>query len=223
MNAKYLIIAVVSVGASRLVAQPLGANASKPETMLKVAEAKMAEKDYYNALDWYEKYYDKTKDKGMAFNIGELHYSLRDYVKAELWFQRAIDREKKTKKVEHPEALFYYGRVLKMNEKYEDAMAALEDYIAMSTDTVKLALAKNELLGAKMTYAMKENARLTVAPLGGKINTTNAEYSPSYSNGTLYFAAYRNTGPIVLNGKEGDYHSKVYQSKKLEGGAWSDA
>ncbi len=216
------ILLVISLSAVSLSAQPLNAGSNKPEVMLKVAEARMAEKDYYNALDWYEKYYDKTKDRGVAYQIATLELSLRDYVKAETWYSRALTRDKKEKKPEHPDVLFYYGRVLKMNEKYDDAVVALEDYIASSADTVKIALAKAELTGAKMSYAMKENPRLTVAPLSAKINTTNAEYSPSFNNGNLYFTAYRNaTGPIVLNGKEGDYHAKVYFSKKSDAG-WGE-
>ena len=225
MKLSHIIAIALCLSASaRLAAQPLGNNSAKPEVMLKVAETRMGEKDYYNALDWYEKYYEKTKDKSIAYKIAETELSIRDYVKAETWFARAIDYERKTKKTEiHPDILFSYARVLKMNEKYDDAIIALQDYMAVATDSVKLILAKNELLGAKMTYALKDNPRLTVEPLGNKINTTNAEYSPSFSDGTLYFTAYRNkAGLIVLDGKEGDYHAKVYESKKIEK-TWSEA
>lgn len=84
------LIILTSFFVASLTAQPL--NRSTPEMMLKIAEEKYEAFDYYNALEWYEKYYDETKDKTVANKIAELHLMLRDYKKAESacpdWFLR---------------------------------------------------------------------------------------------------------------------------------------
>jgi peptidoglycan-associated lipoprotein len=219
---KYIFASALFLNAIGVTAQPAG---NSDENLLKTAEEQMEKKDYYNALEWYEKYYDKTKDKSVAYQIGMMHYNLRDYVKAETWFGRVISASKRKggDPNEYPDAGFHYARMLKMNEKYDDAILAFEDYLAIAKDAEKIFLAKNEVIGAKMAAGSASGLKLTVENMSNKINTPNAEYSPSYdaANSALYFTAYRKTEITAFDGKA-DSYAKVYRSFKSAKG-WSDA
>ena len=214
-----LILVFILRGLSTIVAQPL--DASRPEYVLQVADTKFEGKDYFTALEWYTKYYDVTKDKDAVYKIGLCNMYLRDYVKAEQNFSRALAKKKGDD--ENLDARFYYGMMLKMNEKYDEALVALEEYIAASTDEGKKALAKSELDGARLAMRMKENPSLLLENVAGKINTPNAEYSPSVSSdgGTLHFAALRDGKVTILNVKEGDYFAKIYKANMGSDGTWS--
>jgi outer membrane protein OmpA-like peptidoglycan-associated protein/tetratricopeptide (TPR) repeat protein len=215
-----LILVLILRGASTIVAQPL--DASRPEFLLQVADAKFDAKDYFTALDFYTKYYDATKDRSAVYKMGLANMYLRDYAKAESNFSRALARDKKSGGDDNPDARFYYGLMLKMNEKYDEALVTLEEYIAVATDEGKKAWAKSELDGARLAMRMKENPGLLLENVAGKVNTPNAEYSPSVTSdgSTLYFAAMRDGKVTLLDGKEGDYYAKIYSATKNSDGAW---
>lgn len=215
-----LILALILRGISTVVAQPL--DASRPEYVLQVADTKFEAKDYFTALEWYTKYYDVTKDRAAVYKMGLANMYLRDYAKAESNFSRALARDKKGDTDENPDARLYYGMMLKMNEKYDEALVTFEEYIASATDEGKKAWAKSELEGARLAMRLKDNPQLMLENVAGKVNTPNAEYSPSVTSdgSTLYFAAMRDGKVTVLNGKEGDYFAKIYKASKDGEGAW---
>ena len=204
--------------------QPI--NGARPEYLLQAAEERKEAKDYYNALGFYEKYYDQTKDLATAYEIAQMHKSLNDYVKAETWYSRVLQRSKNTTTVEiEPNARFYYAQMMKMNGKYDESIIVFEDFLKESKDSVKNVLAANEMLGAKKAMGMKENLQIVVENAGININTPNNEYSPAITGdgNTLYFTAFRSKGIIKLDGKEDDPYVKVYKSMRDTSGEWSKA
>ncbi len=215
-----LVLVFILRGLSTIIAQPL--DASRPEYTLQVGDTKFEAKDYFTALEWYTKYYDITKDKETVFKMGLCNMNLRDYAKAEQNFSRAL--AKKAGDDENPMARLHYGMMLKMNEKYDEALVALEEFIAATKDEGQKTLAKSELSGARLAMSMKDNPRLLLENAGTKVNTANAEYSPSVSadGTTLYFAAMRDGKVTILNGKEGDYFAKIYKATKNDEGVWVD-
>jgi hypothetical protein len=78
--------------------QPL--NKATYSTMIAIAEEKMAEYDYYNALDWYLKAYEERQDDETSVTIARLQYLLRDYSRAEKAYARVLRRDKKEKYTE---------------------------------------------------------------------------------------------------------------------------
>jgi outer membrane protein OmpA-like peptidoglycan-associated protein/tetratricopeptide (TPR) repeat protein len=206
-------------------AQPL--DASRPEYVLQIADEKFEAKDYFTALDWYTKYYDATKDRSVVYKMGLANMYLRDYAKAETNFSRSLARDKNAASDGNPDARFYYGMMLKMNEKYDEALVAFEEYLKAetTTDENKKTWAKTELEGAKLGMRMKENPKLLLENVGDKVNSPNAEYSPSVTSdgSTLYFAAMRDAKVTVLDGKEGDYFTKIYKATKANDGTWNKA
>jgi outer membrane protein OmpA-like peptidoglycan-associated protein/tetratricopeptide (TPR) repeat protein len=191
-------------------AQPL--NASRPEYMLQVADEKFEAKDYVNALDFYNKYYDATKDRSVTYKMALANLALKDYTKAEASFARSLQRSKSSSFEAPEEARLYLGMMQKMNEKYDEALVTFEEFIKTSKDDAKVASAKTELEGTKLAMRMKENPKLLLENLGTKVNTPNSEYSPSVSGNMLYFAALRDGKITIMDGKEGDYYAKIYRA-----------
>ncbi|MFM2269107.1 MAG: hypothetical protein RL757_2548 [Bacteroidota bacterium] len=217
MKFKNIVLSAVLVGGSLTAAFAQPVNGSRPEAMLAVAEEKLAAKDFYNAVDWYEKYYNATKDRGVAYQIAQCYMSLHDYAKAETWLVRTLDGQKKMQTDEYPDARFHYSRMLKMNEKYDDAIANFEEYLQTSKNETLKTLAKSELLGAKLGASMREASKPTIENGGNVLNSPSEEYSPALApDGSLYFVAYRSDEVITLNGKEGDYHAKIFRTKRNE-------
>ena len=213
MKIKNIILtAFILRGLAPMVADAQPLNASRPEYMLQVADEKLEAKDYVNALDFYTKYYEATKDRSVLYKIGLADMAIKDYAKAESNFSRSLQRSKNSSAEVNEDARLYLGMVQKMNEKYDEAVVTLEEYIKESKDAAKIARAKSELEGAKMAMRLKENPKLLLENLGSKVNTPNSEYSPSVSGGELYFAALRDGKITLIDGKEGDYYAKIYKT-----------
>jgi outer membrane protein OmpA-like peptidoglycan-associated protein/tetratricopeptide (TPR) repeat protein len=214
------LIVLLILAITKIMAQPM--RATRPEYSLKVAENSKNAFDYYNALEWYEKYYEQTKDRSVAYEIAQLHMLLKDYAKAETWYARVLQRDKKATGEVNTETRYFYALMLKMNEKYDEAILTFEDYIKEASDEKRKKMAQTEIEGAKMAMKMKENTTLIVENAGNKVNSPNNEYSPSVSadGTTLYFTAFRSEKAITLDGKEGDYYAKVMKATRSPRGNW---
>jgi len=237
MKNNILAIALLFSGIFAASAQPL--NRPTYAMMVQTAEEQMEKKDYYRALEWYEKAYDESKDADLVITIADLSYMLRDYVKAEKWYARAFKPTKKNKNIDQYEPKrFEYARTLKMNEKYDDAIAEFDKFIATSKDPVKQELAELEKQGCEFGKIAKPVDGVTVSHGGKEINGKNSEYSPflAADNKEIYFAALVSDDIIVVADKpaaddkakvdlgvgeeEGtsDYYSKIYKATKTEKG-----
>jgi len=214
LHKNIIVFLFIVCAANALKAQPL--NSARPEVLLQVAEERKEQKDYYNALTLYEKYYEQTKDRTVGFEIAQMHASLRDYAKAETWFARVLQRDKNATGTINPLARYYYAQMLNSNGKYEDAIPVFEDYLKEATDSLKILETNNAIAGAKMAIGMKENLQLVVENAGAKINGPNIEYSPSITRdgNTLYFSTFKSREMTKLDGKEGDYYLKIFSTRK---------
>jgi peptidoglycan-associated lipoprotein len=226
--------------------QPL--NRPTYSMMITTAEEQMEKKDYYRALEWYEKAYDESKDIELTILIADLSYRLRDYNKAEKSYARALKPTKKNKKVdEYAEKRFEYARSLKMVEKYDEAIVEFDKYLGTTTDPVRIDLVNAEKRGCELAKLLRPVDGLTITHGGREINGKNSEYSPflSADNKEIYFAALVGDDIIEVNekpkaeeGKSGeedkakvdlglkkegegdgsDYFSKIYKATKGEKG-----
>lgn len=207
-------IALFTLASVVASAQPI--RKSSYEGMIATAEEQLAKKDYYNALEWYEKAYDESEDITLNPIIANLQYQLRDYAKAERAFARLYRKEKEAE--QYTEQLFPYGRTLKMVGKYAEAIEALQKYIEKGSDEKNIELAKAELTGAQLALDVSAGSGgLKVENLGKTINGNLSEYSPYYyGNDELYFTAFDAKEVIIVDESANDYHSKIYRSVKKE-------
>lgn len=206
------------IGASlTLTAQPI--SKSSYETMVQTAEETLAKGDFYNALDWYQKAYDEENDRELLPIIAKLNYDLRDYVRAERYYDRVLRRDKENK---YAAERFVYGRVLKMNKKYDEAIVQLQTFVDETTDPVLKELAQQEILGAEMGLSMSTTSQgVELKNAGKKINTKTSEYAPTLSpdGNTLYFSMLEEADDITYVDEDNvDFHAKIYMSAKDEKG-----
>lgn len=191
-------------------AQPL--NRATPAVNLKSAEQAEADGNPYAAVELYEKYLSENKaDKQIAARVSKLNFDLRDYVKAEKGFSRLVNRDRK---LEFTELKYWLALSMKYNGKYADAVDMFNQYIADGgNDSIKT-VCKREIAGCELGRKMRQPENLLVDNLGKTANNPQTDASPSYSAGELYFASIRSKEVIVLNGKQGDWESKIYTTTK---------
>jgi len=208
----FITLALLSVFAA--TAQPI--NRSTPEANMKSAQEAEENGNPYAALDLYEKVYEDNKDKTLAAKIARLNYDLRDYEKAEKAFNRLVQRDRK---MEFVELRYWLAMSMKHNGKHAEAIEMFNQYIADGADEALKIAAKREIAGSELARKMKQPENLLVNNIGKAANSPQTEGSPSYSGGELYYATLLSKEVVVLNGKEGDWYSKIVSSSKTGVGA----
>ncbi len=198
-------------------AQPI--NRSTPEANLKAAQEAEATNNPYEALDLYEKVYDDNNDKAIAIKIAKLNYELRDYERAEKSMSKIIARDRKQ---EFTELKYWLAMCMKYNGKYAEASDMFNQYIAEGTDEALKTASKREIAGCDLGKKAKQPETLMVANLGKKANSPQTEASPVYSGGELYYASMQAKEVIELNGKEGDWYTKIYTAVKEADGTYGE-
>ncbi len=211
--------------------QPVGR--VTPKVMLEIADEEFEKKNYYTALEWYEKYTDEVEEPELevSYKIAQVQYILRDFRQAERDYKRVIrkierlqQRKERKPSIEipnYPDIRFTYARILKMNEKYDEAIEQFQRYITEEAEEPTMVrLAKSEITGAEMGQASMDIPGLEVNALENEINSPFTEYSPYISGDgqSLYYSSFSRDDIVVLDGKEGSYHSKVYMAKKADEG-----
>lgn len=203
---------------SLLTAQPL--NKSTYGTMIKIAEEKEVEKDYYSALEWYEKAYEDRKDYDLAAKIGQLNYELKDYKRAISWFRRSLRRDKEGK---YNEYLFPYARSLRIMGNNEDAMEYFTKALEVATDEQLKQAIQIEIQGMERGTIDAASKGLTISNAGKEINSKTSEYSPIYGRGDrMYFCSNQMDDKAVLDEASEEYYVKIYSAVKGEEG-WEGA
>lgn len=215
---RLLLLFILNIGVLlTLEAQPL--NKASYETMIKTAEELIERKDYYNALEWYEKAYEEREDKALISIIAKMNYELRDYGRAERWYTRLLRRADDTA---FAEERFYYARSLKMEGKYDEAVLAFQEFLLLTDDPDMKKMAQNELTGAEMAMVMPDNPQgVTIESAGRSVNSPTSEYAPTMSpdGNTLYFAALEEKREVTIVKDAGDdFYAKIYRSAKDDRG-----
>jgi peptidoglycan-associated lipoprotein len=203
----YLLLAACLSG----TAQPI--NKATPEANIKAAEESITNNNPYQALEFFQRAFDDTKNKALSVKIAKLHFDLRDYDKAEKQLSRLVLRDRKA---EYTEQKYWLALSMKMNGKYADAIDMFNQYIQDGADDVLKKNAKMEIAGCELGRKAKQPENLKVSNIGKKANSPQTESSPTYHNGELYYTSLKAKEVITLDGKEGDWFAKVYTSKKSE-------
>lgn len=206
-------------------AQPLTDNSFEQ----KVAAAEEAEDNgnYLGAYEWYEKAYDDIRKgsrgnprvKEFAKKLANLNYVLRDYEKAEKGYARLLKNDDENMFID---MRFDYGMALKAQAKYDKALEEFNKVIKMSENTELHKRAKFEIEGIELVKSLEPNIETAIAPLDKNVNSASAEYSPrENSDGLLYFGSLNRKKEIEVDGKDDDYHAKIYSSGRGKDGKFS--
>lgn len=210
---KYFFLTALLIGVVpfNVFAQPV--DEFEFDRMLETAESELAKHEYYNALEWYEKCYEeKPKDLRLTERIAYVQYLLRDFRRAENWYSRLfrkdLDREFEFER-------YHYGRVLKMNGKYDQARIQFQRVLDTLPDENLRIKTLNEIKGIDLADTLTEDIALVIDNAGRRVNSAFSEFSPFMDRqGKLYLGSFQRKEVIVLDGKEDDYHAKIYTSEK---------
>lgn len=197
-------------------AQPLRQAAY--DVLIKAAEEQYQKNDYYGALQKYEEAYEDKQDRALRPIIAELSYLIRDYRKAERTYASIFRRVDEN---EFPELRYMYGRVLKMNEKYPEAVLELETFLKSTTSDSLRMLAQNEIAGAELAMnTPPPTKKVNMESAGRDVNTRFSEYSPVFSRdpNTMYYSSFDTDDVIVVKEDSKDHFAKIVMSKKEDRG-----
>ncbi|MEM9847972.1 MAG: tetratricopeptide repeat protein, partial [Bacteroidota bacterium] len=200
-------------GATFMIAQPI----NKPTLEKTLAEAKKLEeaRDYIQALEWYEKAYEESEDRSLLYPIAMLSIRVRDYRKAERRLRSILRRDEGL----YPDAKYWFGKMLKMNEKYDEAILELQDFIVETSDIELKKRAQLELLGAEMGKEMPPATSVEVEHAGKNVNDKQGQYSPVLVGANMmYFAGFDTDDLITIDEEAEEYHAKIYQASKSDRG-----
>jgi len=143
---------------------------------------------YYDLYAFQEaiKYYEQAlqsrpNDYNAASRLAECYLQLRDFTKARRWYAKAVESPNA-----EPVDIFYYGQVLRAEERYREAKARFLEY-AKTEPTLG-----NHYADA-CDYALANaagNSQLPVSPING-INSSSADFAPAFYRNKLFFSTFR--------------------------------
>lgn len=183
---KYGIFFILISCAFSLEAQPL--KEIPFEYKLEAADTAYKNKDYYNALEWYNQVYREDRQNKYLHRVAELYFILRDYKRAERWLERLIARDDEN---QYPVSRLHFAKVLKMNGKYDDSAIQLQDLINGSYSDSIQQIARVELEGIQLAESLVRPGNIAVVNVGNRVNTRNSEATPvPVNDDELYFISF---------------------------------
>ena len=222
MLIKSILSALVLLLCLPLAAQPL-AGSSNEEQLLAAADSARATYNWTVALDNYQQAYDKNEDEALLPLIAQMNYELRDVAAAIRGYTRAFRRTEVSDTTNNIHR-FYFGRVLKMDEQYDEAITTLQNFLQFNQDTVLDYLARTEIEGARMYRNVdREDGEVELELLDRSINSLWSEYSPvlSADGNTLYYATADATEAIEFTDANNDeQYVRIFSATRNQDGEW---
>jgi len=176
---------------------------------------------YYKAVDMYRNAYDKIQGKEIkaeiVFKIAECYRKSGQPRKAELWYNKAI-----TKEYDNPLIYLYHANALKINEKFDEAIANYKEYQKRRPEDPRGEMGMESCRKAKKWKENPNGYKVTKLRF---INSTEDDFSPAYAKAEyneIYFTTSREecTGE-EKNGATGQHFSDIFYSQKDMSGRWS--
>lgn len=193
----------------QIAAQPL--RAITYETKLETADNAVKDGDYYNAIEWFGKAYDETKDLNLQVAMADIYVLARDYKRAESIYSRILKRDR-TKEYEDLRPAL--GNVYKVQGKFTEAIEQYNIVLADPevSDSIKIMVASSKA-GIDNYEKYEQNLETGISYIKGKVNSGSAESAPAFGpDGSLYYSSFNARKEVILDGKEGDYHAKIYKA-----------
>ena len=201
----------------------LGHNSFSQKTNKRVAKADQAFalEEYYKAAELYKKAYEKTKSRSLKseiiFKQAECYRLSGNIKRAENYYKRAI-------KAKYPDviAILRYGDVLRMNQKYDEALEQYQKYVQLNPTDVR-----GEIGVKSCNYSIEwlSNPTRYKVELMPIINSRYSDFSPSFGNGDyseIYFTSSRKGGfSDKIDDRTGESFTDIYLTKLDKKNKWS--
>ena len=145
--------------------------------------------EYNNAAKKFEKVV-KENDPKTNFLIAEAYRKSNQIYESEKYYLKSIEQG-----LNNEMAYYYLILSLKANNKYNVADSIAKEYILSGQNEEIIKLVQNESIYISNLKKYPDTSFYKVKNLQA-INTSYADYAPSYSNGKLYFVSNRLTEKI---------------------------
>lgn len=192
-------------------------------TKLQRADALFKAGGYYEAIDLYKNELEKIQQDKAELSkyynkIATCYRLIGNARQAELWYQKAI-----TRNCADPKVYYYYAEMLKMGEKYDDALENYQKYKQLVPNDKLADIGINSCEMAKKWIATPSGYEITNIR---SINTKQSDYSPVYASSdysSLFFTSSRtgSTGGKV-SAATGELFSDIYYTERDRKGVWSE-
>jgi tetratricopeptide (TPR) repeat protein len=173
---------------------------------------------YYNAIDYYKQLMnEQPRNPYIVYQLAECSWFMRDYVPAAKYYGYAYSLSSAL----YPEAIYKQAEMLKMQGKYNEAIAAFQKFMDDNPKKYKK-LKKRAVIqieGCKMAInSMNNPIPANVNNLGPNVNTAYTELSPYPLGDTaLLFATMNSNEPVVIGQeKRSEYVSRFMVAKKFK-------
>jgi outer membrane protein OmpA-like peptidoglycan-associated protein len=183
---------------------------------LKWADGLFREGSYFNAIEYYKQLkQEQPRLPYLTYQLAECSMLTRDYVQAASYYQEAYA----TAKALYPETKFKEAEMLKMQGKYDEAIASFNQFIKDNPKTFKKEkkLAKTQIEGCVMAKNSINNPQpFTMKNAGPNVNSSYTESAPYPlgDTGLLYSTMRQNQVVQVDKRNPGAYVSRFMVSTK---------
>ncbi len=176
---------------------------------------------YYDAISLYREDIDKIKDKKelslYLYKLGNCFRLTGNARQAETWYEKAILRE-----CPDPKVYFFYAEMLKMNEKYDQAIEQYQKYKVMVPNDPLADVGINSCELAKQWLATPSGYEITNMRA---LNTKFSEFSPTYASSDYTILYFTSSRQGTTGGKNssvtGEYFSDIFITERDNKGVWS--
>jgi len=181
---------------------------------------------YSVAIEKYKKGYSKIDGrkydlKGkISFRLAESYRKNGMFRRASIYYYRAVRFDYATK---NPEVYLHYGQMLQMNEDYEDAIEAFNNYLEYKPDSE---IAKKGIKSCQLTQKWKENPTGFTVDNPYRINSGENDFAPAYADEyfrSIIFTSNREgTTGEDIDPWTGEPFSDLFYAKKDRRERWSE-
>jgi len=174
---------------------------------IKKAHKKAKKGEYEEAIASYRKLAKNDKYAGEAnFNIAESYRLTNRLKKAKPYYEAAIKNGYRGE-----EAYYYLSQASKAEGNYVDAENQLKTYLNRANNEELIAKAERDLDNLIQIVLLDEKESYYKVKNLSVINTSAAEYSPVYKNGSFYFTSNRYGGRTYK--ATGTGFTNIYKAK----------
>ena len=191
-------------------AQPM--NQADAETMISIAEDRIINQDYYNALKYYERAYQRDKSWKVITQMAKMNHALRDYYAAVEWYDLLIDEYPLQADVN---VRLEYARLLKLCSEYDRAADVLDWISGHTTDSAILQAIAIEREGIRLLDEPGFD-HVRVKALGVEVNTPFSEGIPFVDEGRIVFASFDEDAIYAYDEQSDKLISELYQASITE-------
>lgn len=197
------------------------------EQLLNAANESYETNFYYNAIELYRDCYDISRNDTLLYKIAELQYLMRDYERAQRYYER-IFRQTKPEEITDPSVLFLYARTERILGDYNKAYNIYDSFLQLSqNDSLKL-LAQNDVEGMFSASDYDKRYDLYVTPFDDPVNSPFSEYAPEEGpDGGLYWTSFDRSTSVTFDKEGGDkegenWYAHITRSNKGKEGEWQE-